>query len=413
MFQRIGKAAMKADLTNTIALMEGLDNPHHKFKSIHIAGTNGKGTSAHTIASILQAAGYKTGLYTSPHLKSFTERIRINGEPIAESAVAEFVTLNQDLIEEINPSFFEVTVAMAFDYFVKEHVDIAVIETGLGGRLDSTNVIDPLVSLITMIDYDHADILGDTLEQIAREKAGIIKPNTPAIIGADQPDLLHVFQNKANTVNAELKTANDFQLEILSNGGRDQVIEVTERNKSSYELISDITASYFVKNIPGILSTIDELRLQGFEITHQHVLDGFKGIKSSTGLLGRWQRLSEKPALYADISHNRSGVKELMKQVSNLDFDQLHLVFGMVRDKEIDTILSILPKNATYYFTQSSVPRSLAVEELTSKFEAQGIRGNQFENVNDAIDQAKKIATINDLIVVFGSTFVVAEIKDL
>ncbi|MFY0605343.1 MAG: bifunctional folylpolyglutamate synthase/dihydrofolate synthase [Cyclobacteriaceae bacterium] len=416
MFQRQGKAALKPDLSNTIALMEGLGNPHFQFKSVHIAGTNGKGTSAHAIASILQAAGYSTGLYTSPHLKSFTERIRIGGKMISEESVAAFVTKYQSLIEEINPSFFEVTVAMAFDYFAREKVDIAVIETGLGGRLDSTNVIDPLVSLITMIDYDHADILGNTLEKIAGEKAGIIKANRPVVIGADQPDLLHVFRQKATSVNAHMSLAKHYQMEVIANDGINQVIRVKASGNKEEEIIdfvTDITAEYFVKNLAGILCTIDELVKAGFDINQKAISKGLKKIKTSTGLLGRWQLLSSEPKVFADISHNIGGVSALLKQIDGTDYNHLHLVYGTVRDKEVDKILALLPKNANYYFTQSHVPRSMAVEDLVEIAKTMEIVGGSFENVNDAIDEAKKFAEKNDLIVVFGSTFVVAEIDDL
>lgn len=412
MFQRVGAKAFKKDLTNTIRLLEGLGNPHHHFQSIHIAGTNGKGTSAHAIASILQEAGYKTGLYTSPHLRSFTERIRLNGQEVSESFMADFISTHQAMIEQINPSFFEVTVAMAFECFKVAQVDIAVIETGLGGRLDSTNVIDPLVALITMIGWDHADMLGDTLEKIAFEKAGIMKSGRPVIIGADQPDLLPVFQNRANEINASLSTASQVSVSSIEQTGLSQTFMVVEHHqKNVYQ--TDITADYFLKNVPGILDVINALIMQGFKIDQPHIQNGFSKIKSNTGLKGRWQVLSKNPLMIADVSHNEPGLKLLFEQVDQLCPGRLHLVMGVVKDKDLSKIFDLLPRLATFYLTQSSVPRSLDAKTLKVLAEGHGLKGEAFDNVNQAINMAKKNAHQDDLILICGSTFVVAEIEDL
>ncbi len=413
MFQRVGVVAYKADLNNTIKLLDGIGNPQLKFKSVHIAGTNGKGTSAHSIAAILQSAGYKTGLYTSPHLKSFTERVKINGQEISKGEVAKFVTANQSLIESINPSFFEVTVALAFNHFAEKGVDIAIIETGLGGRLDSTNVIDPLISLITMIDFDHAEILGDTLEAIANEKAGIIKPGRPVIIGSDQPDIFYVFQKKANEVKAPLFQSTHFKVVDKGLNDHHRAFEVIGWSGDLSRFSTDIIASYYLKNVPGILGTIKELRNQGFEISENAVTEGLYDVKDLTGLKGRWQIIAEEPLVVADISHNEIGVKVLLDQIRSIKKEKLHIVFGVVRDKAIEKILAQLPSEASYYFTQSSVPRSLPVLDLLAKVEPYQLRGSGFEDVNEAIQSAKMNAQKDDLIIIFGSTFVVAEIEGL
>ncbi len=413
MFQRVGAVAFKKDLGNTRRLLEALGDPQNSFKSVHIAGTNGKGSSAHALASILQSAGYKTGLYTSPHLKEFTERIRINGSEVSPEFVGQFVTQHQGLIEAINPSFFEVTVAMAFQYFASEAVDIAIIETGLGGRLDSTNVIDPLVSLITMIGYDHADLLGNTLPAIAGEKAGIIKPGRPVVIGADQPDLLSVFEAKAREVGAPLKIMRQMRVVTGEQGVFHQDFEVLETNKPAMTLRTDITANYFLKNIPGIWGVISELKGQGFDIDEEAIRSGFANIKTQTGLKGRWQMIRQKPLVVADVSHNEPGMAQLLDQVSLVPRKRLHMIIGMVRDKDISGVLNLLPKEATYYFTQSSVPRSLPASDLRMQAEAMGLPGKSFDNVNEALKEAEKNANSDDFILICGSTFVVAEIDHL
>lgn len=414
MFQRIGAAAIKKDLGNTLKMLEELGNPHKTLKSVHIAGTNGKGSSAHALSAILQEAGYKTGLYTSPHLKSFTERIRVNGVEVPEDFVASFVTNYRHLIEQINPSFFEVTVVMAFQYFHEEKVDLAIVETGLGGRLDSTNVITPEVSLITMIGWDHADLLGDTLEKIAGEKAGIIKPSVPVVIGADQPGLLPVFKRKAGYERAPLILASGYELRSKQKEFTFQSADVMKDQQVLYEdLQTDITAGYFLKNIPGILEVIFELRRQGWSISHDALLSGFRAIKLRSGLKGRWQVIERNPYVVADVSHNEPGLRELFSQVSELDYSAMHLVFGVVRDKDLGKILPLLPPEANLYFTQSQVPRSMGAEELKNNASVLGYSGEAFPDVNDAIRAAKKKALPTDLILICGSTFVVAEIADL
>ena len=413
MFQRVGKVAFKKDLTNTIALLEALGNPQNEFKSVHIAGTNGKGSSAHALASILQSAGYKTSLYTSPHLKSFTERVRLNGEEIPEEYVAQFVTDNQQHIERINPSFFEVTVALAFKYFADQQVDIAIIETGLGGRLDSTNVITPLVSLITMIGFDHADMLGDTLEKIAGEKAGIIKSGIPVVIGAKQLEIAHVFEKKAGELKSPIYFAESY-CESISESLTGQYFDLKVENEILLDnVFTDITANYFLKNIPGIYLSVQVLHQSGFTIGEEAIRAGLSAIKSKTGLKGRWQILKSEPLTIADVSHNEPGLSILIDQINHHSEGKLHLIIGMVKDKEVNKVLKMLPEQAQFYFTQSSVPRSMAATELQSRALDAGISGEAFENVNNALTVATKNAQTTDLILVCGSTFVVAEIEGL
>ncbi|WP_420319079.1 bifunctional folylpolyglutamate synthase/dihydrofolate synthase [Ekhidna sp.] len=390
MYQRIGKKAYKADLTNTIKLMEQLNNPHKKFKSIHIAGTNGKGTSAHGIAAILQTAGYKVGLYTSPHLKNFTERIKINGIEVFEDFVIDFVDRIRSQIEDIQPSFFEITVAMAFDYFQREQVDIAVIETGLGGRLDSTNVITPEVCLITNIGYDHMDMLGDTLDKIAAEKAGIIKKHVPVVIGETLPETEPVFKQIAENNQATLIKAGNSTLKPQG-----------------------MVADYFLKNLGGIESVTKELVRLGWNVTSNHITAGIENVNDLTGLKGRLQILEKDPLVIADVSHNVDGLKLLFTQVKEICNGKLHLVFGTVKDKDLKSIFTIIPKGAEIYWTQSAVPRALPVEELAIQGVMHGIEGDCFKQVNDAIRNAKEKVQPDDMILVTGSTFVVAEVDGL
>lgn len=415
MFQRSGAVAIKKDLTNTVRFLELLNNPHRELKSIHIAGTNGKGTSAHALAAILQSAGYKVGLYTSPHLKSFTERIKVNGVEVTRDFVSEFVSQYQSVIEEISPSFFEVTVVMAFKYFQEEHVDIAIVETGLGGKLDSTNVIYPEVSLITMIGWDHAELLGDSLEKIAAEKAGIIKKGRPVIVGADQPELFHVFMAKAMAEGSELITTADYRIEPVGKEITSQIINIYQNDTLCYkEVRTDVMAGYFLKNIPGVFAVIDELNNAGnFRISDAARVKGLNHVKALSGLKGRWDILETEPFVVADISHNEPGLKELFKQMEAIDFGRLHLVFGVVKDKDLSKILPIIPPDQYYYFTQSSVPRSLPAVELRRKALDHNLSGETYENVNDAILAAKDKAAPSDLILICGSTFVVAEIDNL
>lgn len=390
MYQRIGKSAYKKDLTNTIRLMDYLGNPHEKFKSIHIAGTNGKGTSAHGIAAILQMAGYKTGLYTSPHLKSFAERIRIDGAEISESWIIDFVDRIKPAIEEIEPSFFEITVAMAYDFFAIEKVQIAVVETGLGGRLDSTNVITPEVSLITNIGFDHMGLLGHTLTDIAREKAGIIKKRVPVVIGKWQEETINVFKEAAERLDAPL----------------------IESKQASWEP-QRIVPDYLLKNCAGIETTISELVKQGWMITSDHIKEGLNQMNELTGLKGRFQVLSQSPLVIADVSHNEDGLNSLFDQLKKKCKGTIHLIFGTVKDKELTPIFKSFPNNIKAYWTESNVPRSLNVEELAIQAIFSGIEGECFKNVNEAISQAKEKVQPDDLILITGSTFVVAEVDEL
>lgn len=388
MFQRVGASAYKADLNNTIELCKLLHHPEKNFKSIHIAGTNGKGSTSHMLASILQEAGYKVGLYTSPHLKDFRERIKINGEMISEQEVVDFVIKHQSEFEQINLSFFEWTVGLAFDYFSKNQVDIAVIETGLGGRLDSTNVITPLVSVITNIGKDHTQFLGETLAKIASEKAGIIKENIPIIIGETQQETQQVFIDKALEKSAKIFFA-------------DKIIT------TNYE--SDLKGIYQEKNKKTVLAAIQQLMINGFSIAEENIKNGLLNVVKNTGLLGRWQILSENPLTICDTGHNEAGINEVLKQISLTKHNHLHFVFGAVNDKEIDSILSMLPKNATYYFCQAKIPRALDVNVLYTKAKKIELKGNPYDSVENAIKQAKSNASVNDLVFVGGSTFVVAE----
>ena len=409
MFQRIGSGAYKSDLTNTLALCEALGNPHNKTKSIHIAGTNGKGSSSHMLASVLQVAGYKTGLYTSPHLKEFTERIRINGHEIDKAFVVDFVMRIKPLIEEIQPSFFEITVVMAFDYFAHQQVDVAVIEVGLGGRLDSTNVITPVLSLITNISWDHMDLLGDTLDKIAAEKAGIIKPEVPVVISERQAEIENVFIQKANESHSSITFATDhFKITRESNG-----LYTIEKNNHLRLLKLDLMGRYQTKNIAGVLASIEQLRKTGFKISEQHIKDGLIEVMSRTGLRGRWQTIGEKPLIICDTGHNEGGIREIVQQIAETKYHQLHMVLGMVGDKDISKVLDLLPQDAIYYFCAASIPRALPAVELRLKAEGFGLIGKVFKNVNAAIQSAKENSSPDDFIFVGGSTFVVAEVENL
>lgn len=409
MFQRIGSGAYKSDLTNTLALCEALGNPHNKTKSIHIAGTNGKGSSSHMLASVLQVAGYKTGLYTSPHLKEFTERIRINGHEIDKEFVVDFVMRIKPLIEEIQPSFFEITVVMAFDYFAHQQVDVAVIEVGLGGRLDSTNVITPVLSLITNISWDHMDLLGDTLDKIAAEKAGIIKPEIPVVISERQAEIENVFIQKANENHSSITFATDQYKVTRETDG----LYTIEQNNQHRSLKLDLMGRYQIKNMAGVLVSIEELRKIGFTITDHHIEDGLKEVMSRTGLRGRWQTIGEKPLIICDTGHNEGGIREIVQQIAETKYHQLHMVLGMVGDKDISKVLDLLPQDAIYYFCAASIPRALPAVELRLKAEGFGLIGKVFKNVNAAIQSAKENSSPDDFIFVGGSTFVVAEVENL
>lgn len=409
MFQRVGAAAYNKDLTNTILLCEALGNPQHKFKTIHIAGTNGKGSSSHMIASVLQTSGYKTGLYTSPHLKEFTERIRINGREIEQEFVVGFVERIKPTIEKVKPSFFEITVVMAFDYFAHQQVDVAVIEVGLGGRLDSTNVITPVLSLITNISWDHMDLLGDTLEKIAFQKAGIIKPKIPVVISERQAEVERVFISKAEEDDSPIIFATDHFNVIRKADG---IYEVNH-GKQHYSLTLDLKGAYQTKNIAGVLASIKELRALGFDISDQQITNGLKEVMLRTGLRGRWQTMGEYPLIICDTGHNEVGIREIVQQIAETSYHHLHMVIGMVKDKDVSKVLNVLPKDATYYFCQASIPRAMPAAELSLKAKSFGLCGEVYNNVNDAIRAAKENSSPDDFIFVGGSTFVVAEVHNL
>jgi len=416
MFTRVGSSAYKEDLTNTIELCKRLDDPQDKFKSIHIGGTNGKGSTSHMLAAILQVAGYKTGLYTSPHLRDFRERVRINGEMISEQQVIDFVTAHQKDFEAISPSFFEMTVGLAFDIFAEEKVDIAVIEVGLGGRLDSTNIITPLLSVITNIGWDHMNILGDTLQLIAGEKAGIIKHSVPVIIGEYQPDIANIFLQKAAKEEADISFASD-EWEVNSKvKNQKSIAEILDLEISSnsqptiYNLQLDLTGSYQLKNIKTVLSAVNELRKQGFVITNEHLQTALRQVKTLTGLHGRWEVLSTDPLTICDTGHNPEGIKEVLKNIAATPFKHLHFVIGMVNDKDISKVLSMLPTDAIYYFCRPDIPRGLEAENLKQQAEGFGLHGEVYADVKAAYQSAQKAAQKDDMVFVGGSTFVVAEV---
>ncbi len=387
MYQRVGKAAYKADLNNTIALCKLLGNPEKKLKSIHIAGTNGKGSTAHMLASVLQTAGYKTGLYTSPHLKDFRERIKINGQEITEDYVVTFIDKYKEKFSTMGLSFFEMTVGLAFDYFVAEEVDIAVVEVGMGGRLDSTNVLQPEVSVITNIGLDHTQFLGDTLAKIAGEKAGIIKANTPVVIGETQSETKPVFTAKAQELNAPIYFADEMQLPTYN---------------------TDLRGNYQVHNIKTVLQTI--ALLKNYPVDTNSIISGLANTVKNTNLMGRWQTLGTEPLIICDVAHNIAGLTETMQQVANTNYNKLHIVYGMVNDKDPNTALNLLPKDATYYFCKPDIPRGMEAEELKEIAAQTELNGNAYPTVTKALEAAKKAASADDMIYVGGSVFVVAEV---
>lgn len=412
MYQRVGKAAYKADLSTTLALDEYFNHPHKAYKTIHIAGTNGKGSVSHSIASIMQEAGYKVGLYTSPHLKDFRERIRINGEVIKEKAVIDFVANHKKIIEDLQPSFFEMSVAMAFDYFKQEAVDVAVIEVGMGGRLDSTNIITPLVAAITNIGLDHTAFLGESLDKIALEKGGVIKKNIPVIIGQTQVETESVFRALAKEKGTTIAFA-DKELKVsaatLSFDER-QVFQIYKGDQMAYaNLKLDLLGSYQQKNILTVLAIIEQLPKAHFTISQDNIYNGLENVVKNTGLLGRWQYLGYNPRIICDTGHNLDGISMLVDQIRNTPHEQLHIVLGMVNDKDHAAVLGILPKEATYYFTRASIPRSLDEKALQQMAEKMQLSGNTYPDVHTALNAAKKNANANDLIFIGGSTFIVAD----
>ena len=387
MYQQKGAAALNAKLDNIIHFCEVLDNPQRKFKSIHVAGTNGKGSSSHMLASILQEAGHKVGLYTSPHLKDFRERIKINGKVVGERFVIDFIAKHQPFFEYNKLSFFEMTVGMAFSYFAEEQVDIAVVEVGLGGRLDSTNIITPEVSLITNIGMDHTQFLGDTLEKIALEKAGIIKPRVPVVISETQPETKMIFnliahQLKSNIVFADREPATGYATDLLG--------------------------EYQHKNINGVMATIAQLK--GFDISEEAVSTGLKNVVANTGLMGRWQILQQNPLVVCDTAHNKEGLQLVLKQVEKQSYKKLHIVLGFVSDKDVRSVLQLFPKEAHYYFVRPGIPRGLDASALKEMAKEQGLMGEKYGSVQQGFQKALSNADDKDMIYVGGSTFVVAEV---
>lgn len=411
MFSRQGTAAYKKDLHNTIALLESLDHPERKFKSVHIAGTNGKGSSSHLLAAIFQSAGYKTGLYTSPHLYDFRERIKINGDMVSEDFVIEFVQTCLPTIENIEPSFFEVTVAMAFAWFAKQQVDIAIIEVGLGGRLDSTNVITPEISVITQIGKDHMNMLGNTLSAIAFEKAGIIKQGVPVVIGEIHPETKPVFEEQAQLKQASLLFAEDY-LPIIDIKQHSNSLDVTFKHSflQPTTYTCDLPGWYQARNMRTVLTTTHILRELGWNLHEEAVRTGLSNSKSINGLMGRWEVLQSKPTVIADVGHNEDGIKVILEQLSKSTYKHLHIVFGMAKDKEIENVLQLLPKHATYYFTQASIPRALDAHVLREMAIKHKLEGTTILSVNQALTTAMQQASKDDLILVCGSIFIVAEI---
>jgi dihydrofolate synthase/folylpolyglutamate synthase len=411
MFQRVGAAAYKANLDNTISICKAIGNPEKKIKCVHVAGTNGKGSSSHMLAAILQQAGYKTGLYTSPHLIDFRERIKINGKQIPKTNVVKFVENYKTIFEDIEPSFFEWTVGLAFHYFAEQEVDVAIIEVGLGGRLDSTNVIKPQCCLITNIGFDHVNLLGNTLPLIAAEKAGIIKEKIPVVISQTQLDVLSVFNTKAQNLKAPITFA-DKQYKVLSHVFQDGLlcIELLEKTTNKAQLYKlDLTGTYQIKNLQGVLTCINSLKQKGFLIEDENVLYALQHVKKLTGLMGRWQILSEKPLIIADTGHNEDGITEVVKNIERYSYKKLHMIIGVVNDKDVTSILKLLPKNATYYFCKANIPRALPEKELFDLAKQHDLKGKKFASVALALSEAKKVAKANDLIFIGGSTFTVAD----
>ena len=413
MFSRMGSVAFKKDLTNTLALCEALDNPQTKFKSIHIGGTNGKGSVSHMLAAMLQTAGYKTGLYTSPHLYDFRERIKINGEMVSEDFVIRFVERVQPLIVQIQPSFFELTVAMAFDYFAGQGVDIAIIEVGLGGRLDSTNIITPELSIITNISKDHTNMLGHTMQAIAAEKAGIIKEGVPVVIGERNDETAPVFIEKASTERSPIFFAEDYyevtKWQLVNNYLRVKVVDKALEKSIPYQL--DLAGIYQTRNIKTVLQAIHILQQKGWNINNNHIQAAFSSVKKLTGLQGRWEVVHQEPTIVLEVAHNEEGIRQMLQHLQHLSYNRLHILFGMVKDKEPELILSLLPKDAIYYFTQAQIPRALAATELLQKAQERGLSGVTYTDVNAALQKALSKAATDDLILVCGSIFLVAEVK--
>jgi len=413
MYQRVGPTAFKKDLTNILALCEHLKQPQEQFPSIHLAGTNGKGSTAHILAAMLQAGDRKVGIYTSPHYKDFRERIKINGQLVSKQFIVDFVEQHRPIFEEIKPSFFEITVAMAFQYFALQKVDIAIIETGLGGRLDSTNIITPILSIITNIGYDHQQFLGETLPEIAAEKAGIIKPYVPVLIGEEHPETMPVFEKKAEQEKAPLHTADTLvTIKEKEVDGEHTIYSGMASELDFEELYVNLHGGYQTNNVRTALAAVDILNYRDIEppIEHWDIVNGLADLKKMTYFIGRWQRLSTSPTILCDSAHNKDGLKIVMEQVQKLNYKHLHIVFGMVNDKDPKQILSLLPSSALYYFAKANIPRGLDADKLQQEAASCGLKGKSYVSVINALAAAKRAAGKEDLIYVGGSIFVVAEV---
>ncbi|MFW6100464.1 MAG: bifunctional folylpolyglutamate synthase/dihydrofolate synthase [Bacteroidota bacterium] len=413
MYQRDGSATYKIDLETTEQLDARFGHPHQSFNTVHVGGTNGKGSVSHILASVLQAAGYRTGLYTSPHLKDFRERIRVNGKMIDKDFVVEFIRENGDCFEEIGSSFFEMTVTMAFEYFKRQQVDVAVVEVGLGGRLDSTNIVYPDLSVITNISLDHTQFLGDTLEAIAGEKAGIIKRGRPVVIGESHPVTSSVFISKAKECSAPIYFADrDYRVEPLkSEQPEGAAYEVSRAGKVVFERLStDLTGSYQGRNIATTLKAIDVLNSRGYGLNRKTTEEGLSRVKQNTCLLGRWHILQQFPLIICDTAHNEAGLRWILRELKSMAIQNLHFVLGFVNDKDLDTILPLFPKSGKYYFTKAMIPRALNEQKLEAKAREYGLMGNAFPRSAQALEEARQQAGPNDLIYVGGSTFLVSEV---
>ena len=413
LYSNIGIKAYKADLKNTIALCNYLGNPENKIKTIHIAGTNGKGSTSHMLAAIFQQCGYKTGLYTSPHLKDFRERVKVNGEMVPQEFVIEFVERTEAFSAEIQPSFFELTFTMALEYFAQEKVDVAIIETGLGGRLDSTNVVTPELSIITNIGFDHMDILGNTLEKIAWEKAGIIKQDVPVVIGETTEETKKVFIQKSEEKHSAIFFAEEKYDVVSAKSVNDKLkVQVKDTDGTISEHTLDLSALYQTKNLITVLTALDTLKNK-FSLDEENVKLALSNVKQLTGLHGRWEVIGREPMIVLDVAHNVDGIQQLINQINHASYGKLHMVFGMVKDKEIDKVLQLLPKEATYYFTKAQIPRALPESELAERGQRYSLQGNTYANVNEALKTAAARASLEDMIIVCGSVFVVAEVNPL
>ena len=414
MFQRIGAAAIRNDLSNTWKLCALLDNPQTKFKSIHVAGTNGKGSTSHMLASILQSSGYKTGLYTSPHLKDFCERIRVDGKEVSKDYIIDFVNRLRPAIEEIKPSFFEITVAMAFDYFALQHVDIAVVEVGLGGRLDSTNVISPELSVITNIGWDHKELLGDTLAKIASEKAGIIKQGIPVVISERQQEIDQVFVDKSAATGSSISFASDVYRCVQKDNKDRRSLDIYHMDHLLIaDLVLPLQGIYQRKNVLGVLKSVEVLRELDWKISMHNLVKGLRLVVVQTGLKGRWQILGRRPLKVCDTGHNVEGIEEVVSQIKQQTYARLHIVLGMVKDKDVVNVLKRMPEEAHYYFCQANIPRAMDAFQLAGKAESIGRKGIVVPDVNAAIREAERNSAPDDMIFIGGSTFVVAEIENL